>query len=86
MESSESLKRQILEVVDNQLKSGNPPETSQTLTRLKQMGYSNGDAKKMIGQCVVVEIFDVLKHGKPFDEKRFIKNLQNLPKKPFDDE
>jgi hypothetical protein len=49
------------------------------------MGYSDNDARMMVGQCVSVEIFDVLKHGKPFDEKRYIKNLKNLPKEPFDD-
>ncbi len=36
-------------------------------------------------KCIIVEIFDTMKHGKPFDEKRYRKNLKNLPKKPFDD-
>ncbi len=85
MESKEILRKQFLEIVNNQIKSNNPPETNQTLKRLKAMGYNDKDARILIGQCVVVEIFDVLKHRKPFDEKRYIKNLRNLPKEPFDD-
>ncbi len=85
MESNEILREQFLEVVNNQIQSNNPPETNQTLKRLKEMGYSDIDAKMLIGQCVIVEIFDVIKQGKPFDEKRYIKNLKNLPKEPFDD-
>ena len=85
MESNEILKKQFLQIVNNQIKSNDPPETNETLKRLKEMGYSDKDAKILIGQCVVVEIFDIMKHHKPFDEKRYIKNLKNLPKKPFDD-
>jgi len=85
MESNEILREQFLEVVNNQIQSNNPPETNQTLKRLKEMGYSDIDAKMLIGQCVIVEIFDVIKQGKPFNEKRYIKNLKNLPKEPFDD-
>lgn len=85
MESNEILKKQFLEIVNNQIKSNTPPETNQTLKRLKETGYSENDARMLIGQCVVVEIFDVIKHGKPFDKERYIKNLKNLPKEPFDD-
>jgi hypothetical protein len=85
MESNEILRKQFLEIVNNQIKSNDPPEANQTFKRLKEMGYSVKDAKTLIGQCVIVEIFDMGKHGKPFDEKRYIKNLKNLPKEPFDD-
>ena len=85
MKPNEILRQQILEIINNQIKSDNPPETNQTLKRLKEMGYSYIDAKIMIGQCVSVEIFDVFKHGKPFDEKRYVRNLSNLPKEPFED-
>jgi len=85
MKPNEILRNQILEIITNQIKSNNPPETNLTLKRLKEMGYSDNDARMLIGQCVSVEIFDVFKHGKPFDEKRYIKNLKNLPKEPFED-
>jgi hypothetical protein len=38
----------------------------------------------MIGQCVAIELFEIIKMGKPFDNDRFIKNLKKLPKEPFE--
>jgi hypothetical protein len=75
---------QILQVVDNQIRDKNPPEAKQTYNRLIKMGYSAIDAKKYIGRCVAVEIFNIMKHNQPFDEKRYVQNLLNLPKEPFE--
>ena len=84
MQVNKILQQQIFEIIDNQIKSGDPVETKQTLARLIKSGYSETDAKKYIGQCVSVELFNIMKHQQPFDEKRFIKNLLNLPKEPFE--
>ncbi len=84
MEVNENLKKEILSVVNNQLKNNDPPETKLTYNRLIKEGFSDIDAKKLIGQCVIVEIFDVMKSNKPFDIKRYVKNLEQLPKEPFD--
>ena len=84
MKPNKILQQQIFEIIDNQIKNGDPPETKQTLDRLVKSGYSNTDAKKYIGQCVAVELFNVMHNQQPFDEKRYIQNLLNLPKEPFD--
>jgi len=86
MKHDEMLRRQILEVVDNQLKANDPPETLQTYNRLQQNGISSADAKIYIGQCVAVELFHIMKSQQPFNEKRFISNLHNLPNEPFGNE
>ena len=72
----------ILEVVDNQLRDGTPPETKQTFERLITEGHSAREAKRLIAVVVVYEIFDVLKHGKPYNEARFVAALRRLPKVP----
>jgi len=82
MKPNKIIQEQILQVVDNQLRDNNPPETKQTYDRLIKMGYSSIDAKKYIGQCVAIEIFNIMKHHQPFDEKRYVTNLLNLPKEP----
>ena len=74
----------ILEVVDNQLRDGTPPETKETLQRLMREGYSVEDAKGLIGTVVATEIFGVLKYGEPFDQARFVAALKQLPKLPYD--
>lgn len=84
MESNEIVREHIIKIVENQIKDNNPPETKLTFKRLIKEGYDKPDAKKLIAQCVAVELFGVLKHGKEFDNKRFVKNLKQLPKEPFD--
>jgi predicted nucleic-acid-binding protein len=69
----------FLDVVDNQLKANDPPETRQTLDRLIAQGISQEDAKIYIAQAVCLEVFNVQKHNKPSAQTRYIKNLQRLP-------
>jgi hypothetical protein len=42
-----------MEVVENQLRDGNPPETKQTFDRLLAEGHDEAEARRLIG-CVVV--------------------------------
>jgi Holliday junction resolvasome RuvABC DNA-binding subunit len=85
MESNEIVRKEILKVVDNQLKANNPPETRQTLERLKALGYSDKDARILIAKCVAFEIYYTLKEKKPYDNHRYISNLNKLPQDIFDD-
>jgi hypothetical protein len=78
------LKESILEVVNNQLKSGDPPETKLTFNRLIGEGISEEDAKIYIGQAVAVEIFNVMKHGDTFNLVRYCNNLLRLPDEILD--
>ncbi len=85
MEPNEIMREQIFEVINNQIRENNPPETKKTFQRLRKLGYSEYETKQYIGQCVAVELFNVIKKQEPFDEDRYVKNLKNLPKEPFDD-
>jgi hypothetical protein len=80
------LRDQILDVVNKQLKSNDPKETKITFKRLIEEGYSEIDAKKLIGQCILFEMYSVVQDQKPFNQQRFIKNLNQLPKEPVSDE
>ena len=62
-----------MKIVENQLTSDNPVETKKTYTRFLNLRYGDFQAKQFIGQCLVVEIFDVLKQQKTFNESRYIK-------------
>ena len=76
----------IMKVVDNQLRGNDPPQTGQTLKRLMAAGHSEEEAKRLIACVVSAEVFDVLKQQRPFDLERFVKNLDNLPALPWDEE
>lgn len=80
------LQAAIMEVVENQLRNNDPPQTRQTFERLIQAGHSEEEAKQLIGSVVSAEIFDVLKRNEPFNLDRFLKGLNKLPAMPWDEE
>lgn len=80
---SESKKNNFT-VIENQIKKNDPPETKKALKILKSQGYSEFESKQLIGQCVAVEIYNMLKYKKPYDNERYNRNLNNLPEEPFE--
>ena len=74
----------MYEVVDNQLRDGEPPETRQTLDRLMAEGHSEAEARRLIAAVVASEIFAVLKRKHPYDQAAYVAALQRLPKMPWD--
>jgi hypothetical protein len=88
MEKSESnpqLQAAIIEVVENQLRNNDPPQTGQTFKRLIEAGHSEKEAKRLIACVVSAEIFDVLKKNEPFNLDRFIQCLNKLPAMPWEE-
>jgi hypothetical protein len=81
-EHNPSLKAAVLAAVDEQLASGEPPETRQTLERLRREGFSEEGARVLLGQAVAVEVYCVLKEQRPFNRERFVRNLAALPAQP----
>ena len=84
MEANDKIREQIFEIIKNQIRDNIPPETKATFDRLRKQGFDDFQTRQMIGQCLAVELFDVMKFGKPYNNVRYIKNLLALPKEPFD--
>jgi hypothetical protein len=84
METNEKIREQIFEIIKNQLKDNDPPETKATYDRLRKKGFDDFQTRQMIGQCIAVELFEIFKFSKPFNNERYIKNLIELPQEPFD--
>ncbi len=82
MEINEILRDQIFDIIKNQLKNNDPPETKITYERLIKSGCDDFQTKQLIGQCVAYELFEIVKSGKPFDNDRYIRHLKDLPKEP----
>ena len=79
------LRRALLEVVENQLRDGTPPETRTTLDRLLAEGFSRQKALELIACVVASEVFDVLKSGQAYQEARYLAGLRALPRMPWED-
>ena len=81
-ETTKRLQRAIDEVIQNQIQNNNPPETEQTLARLKLEGYTEQQALQLIGHVVTREIVEVIQHGRLYNEQEYINRLKELPKLP----
>src|SRR4051794_28817784 len=75
----------IMEALDNQLRDNDPPETRQTLERLKASGIAEPEVRRLIACVLAAEIADVMKTHTPFNLERFVSRLNNLPAMPWDD-
>lgn len=73
----------ILEIVENQIRERNPPETQKTLQRLMSEGYTSSEAREFIAAVLVTEIFTMLKNQEVFDKERFVAALCKLPDLPY---
>jgi hypothetical protein len=80
------LQATYLEVVDNQLKANDPPETRQTYERLKSQGYNDRDARILVASAIAAETYYIMRDGTPFNQERFLRNLNRLPDQSFDEE
>jgi len=76
----------LVEVIENQLAENNPPETKQTLERLIKSGETRENAIRYITCALSVEVFGAIKHNEPYNQERYINNLNALPELPWDSE
>jgi hypothetical protein len=86
MEKSKNqrLREAILEVINIQVRDNDPPETKQTLTRLRDQGFSEEEALRLIGYVVAAEVFSVLKENRQYTLGKYIAALNDLPKLPWE--
>ena len=83
---NERLQKAILEVINTQIRDNDPPETKQTYERLQREGFSERDARKLIGYVVATEVFAVLKENRRYDREKYIAALKMLPRLPWEKE
>ena len=84
-ESGQRLGETVIEIIENQLRDNDPPEVKRTLKRLINTGESRDNAMRFIATALSVELFGVLKHNETFNEKRYNKNLKELPILPYEE-
>jgi len=80
MESNNRLSAAVIQVVDTQIETNDPPEMKQTFERLLSEGFPEKVAKELLGTVVIAEVFGVMKDGQPFNIDRYVSALNKLPK------
>ncbi len=83
-ETNPALGKAILEIVENQLRGRQPPETYQAFERLRKLRYSGKEARRLIATAVTVEIYHITRDKEDFNRERFLWNLAHLPEEPWD--
>ena len=78
------MKREMLKIVNNQLKANDPPCTKDIYENLLSVGYSESEAKDKIGAVVRDEIYDLLKRGQSFDREKYKDNLEEMLEQSID--
>ena len=53
---------------------------SRTVRRLQREGHSPTEAKRLVIAAIDAEQFELLRQGRRFDEARFIRRLDHLPR------
>lgn len=72
------LQKQFFEVVENQIRDNNPPETKATWERLKAAGYTDLQKKKKIGGVIAEHLYYIMKDKVPMDLEKFKGDLAGL--------
>lgn len=72
------LQKLIFEVVENQIRDNNPPETKATWDRLEAAGYTDLQIKKKIGGVIAEHLYYVMKDKVPMDMEKYIRDLKGL--------
>ena len=77
--NDKTVKDAFMEVVVNQLETGDPPETQATLDRLMAAGHAEGEAMQLIAAVARSEMQAMMAMSRPFDNERYVKLLAKLP-------
>ncbi len=75
----------LFEVIRNQIRDQDPPETKQTYERLIAEGHSHEETMKLISCVLISELSDTLQQ-QPFNPVRYAAALDALPELPWDED
>ncbi len=67
-------------IVVNQLNNNDPKQTRITYNKLRREGDSHLDAVHKIAAVLVDEIWNIMRCGREFDERRYVRKLKRLTK------
>lgn len=82
MPDLELFRKALREVVQNQIRDRNPPETKETYDRLRAAGHGHDESMGLLATAVLDEMNQILRSGEAFNRTRFVAGLRALPELP----
>jgi hypothetical protein len=72
----------LIQAIENQIESDNPPAAKATYNKLTLVGYERDDILNMMAHVLAFEIDDMLEADRPFNTEWYEKALRALPELP----
>ena len=72
----------LIEAIENQIESENPPAAKATFNKLTLVGYEREDILQMMAHVLAVEIDALLEEDRAFDTEWYETALRALPELP----
>jgi hypothetical protein len=77
--NSDRARETLLRAVEKQIIEGTPKEVGGTLIRLCFLGYSRGEAIRLIAVALTIDMREMMLQSRAYDEARYIAKLNALP-------
>ncbi len=81
-----NVRKALFEVIENQMKMDNPLETKETFNRLRAAGYSRKETMRLLATVLLIELNDMVRDNRLYDEASYVKKLTALPQMPWKEE
>ncbi|MEX3774529.1 hypothetical protein [Pseudomonas sp. MYb118] len=72
----------LIEAIENQIESENPPAAKATFNKLTLVGYEREDILNLMAHVLAVEIDAILEEDRPFNTEWYEAALRALPELP----
>jgi len=72
----------LIEAIENQIESDNPPAAKATLNKLTLVGYERDDIINLMAHVLAFEIDAMLQEDRPFNTQWYENALRALPELP----
>ncbi len=72
----------LIQAIENQIESDNPPAAKATYNKLTLVGYERDDILEMMAHVLAVEIDGILAEDRPFNTEWYEQALRALPELP----
>ncbi|AKJ96971.1 MULTISPECIES: hypothetical protein [Pseudomonas] len=81
-DEEEFVENTLIQAIENQIESDNPPAAKATFNKLTLVGYEREDILNLMAHVLAVEIDAILEEDRPFDTQWYEAALRALPELP----
>ncbi|WP_434602216.1 hypothetical protein J3P91_26490 [Pseudomonas sp. Z4-7] len=81
-DEEEFVESTLIQAIENQIESDNPPAAKATFNKLTLVGYEHDDILNLMAHVLAVEIDAILEEDRPFNTEWYEAALRALPELP----